>query len=62
MKRNKKLKIALIKANLSQKKFADLINRPENFVSLIVNGRVNPTFDEKKVMADTLNLKIEDIF
>jgi transcriptional regulator with XRE-family HTH domain len=61
-RKNKKIKIILFEANMTQRDLSRKTRIPENFISLIVNGKYNPTPEEKTVIAEALNISANKIF
>ena len=59
---NKNLQELRIKNGLTQKQVAMITNKTETYISLIENGRRNPSDKMKIMLAKLYNCKIEDIF
>lgn len=62
MEPNTRFKSALMMAGLSQRDFAESINRHENFICGLITGRINPTDKEKKLIARKLKVEEKEIF
>ena len=62
MKKLSKLKAAIFKKGLSQKGLAPMVGISEGWLSLIINGRVNPTQEEMSKIAAVLETKQEILF
>jgi DNA-binding XRE family transcriptional regulator len=62
MNTTKRLKIALIERGLVQQKLANMAGMSRTTLNGIINGRLNPTEQEKRAIASVLQKKVEDIF
>lgn len=59
---NTKLRDVILSKYRTQADFAYMLGWNEGKVSRIVNGRLKPTQEDKRVMAWKLQVKISDIF
>jgi transcriptional regulator with XRE-family HTH domain len=61
-KMNKKLKIAIIENDLTQRKLSDRSGLSEWQISMIVNGRMIPTASEQERIANALGRSPKRLF
>ena len=59
---NWSLKKAIVNREIEQRDLAEMIGKNPSFISQLVNGRILATEDEKKLIAQTLGVKVSDIF
>jgi transcriptional regulator with XRE-family HTH domain len=62
MTKNAALKIALFKANMTQRELAKITRIPEASISLAINGRLIFTNEQIERTAKALKVKAEEIF
>ncbi|GAB6193138.1 helix-turn-helix transcriptional regulator [Desulfocastanea catecholica] len=61
-KKNIKINIEMAKANMTQGRLASLAGIPRPTLNQIISGRINPTEEEKRMIAEALNNSVEEIF
>jgi DNA-binding XRE family transcriptional regulator len=59
---SKQLKKAMIDREMSQKTLAELSRLPRQYINMIANGRLNPTFEQQCRIAKALNVDPAKVF
>ncbi len=62
MRMNQKLKLARIRAGLTQQKLANMAGVPENFLSKLETGRIQPSEEIINALRQCLSLPKSDLF
>ncbi len=60
--KNVKLKLALYEKGITQSELSKKTKIPSSYISLAISGRLNLTSAEEKQIADTLNMKVLELF
>lgn len=62
MRKNQQLKLARIRAGLTQQQLANLASVPENTISKMETGRIQPSVELFEALHKHLSLPMSDLF
>ena len=62
MRLNQQLKLARIRAGLTQQELANMAGVPENFISKLETGRIQPSAETLHALRQCLSLPKSDLF
>lgn len=62
MRMNQQLKLARIRAGLTQQELANIAGVPENFISKLETGRIRPSAETMDALRQHLSLPKSDLF